>query len=308
MNSKENPAIIHETAKNLYRIDLNPDIEGFHTFITAWVHAAPPVCLIDAGPSATGPVLVEALAELGIDHLDGILLTHIHMDHAGGAGHVARAYPKTPVYCHPKAMDHIEDPERLYQGTVKVLKNVGRAYGPMLPVPRVQLRDAFNTLPDSVTALATPGHAVHHISFRIHDLWFIGETAGVCLPLPDGTRMVRPATPPVFIYQVFRDSLKSLMDLNPRWLCYGHLGMAGAEERTLERHLAQLDRWQSFLAPHRSTSAEEAEDKAADLLNQLRDIDPELCNLDQLTAESRGREIYFMKNSIRGFLTQKIEA
>ena len=86
----------------------------------------------------TADLLIDAITALGVDHLDYICLTHIHLDHAGAIGHLVRHFPDALVVCHPKGASHLVDPERLWQGTVKTLGATGRAYGRFVhaqPVP-----------------------------------------------------------------------------------------------------------------------------------------------------------------------------
>ncbi|PID40315.1 MAG: MBL fold metallo-hydrolase, partial [Proteobacteria bacterium] len=142
-------ADIHHLGKDLFLIVLDPPISGFQDFIGAWlVRQSGAACLVDAGPAATAGQLIEALTSLGVHDLDYICLTHIHMDHAGAVGHLARHFENARVVWHPRGSTHLVDPERLWQATVKTLGDTGLAYGRMLPVDverlatDVQLRSA----------------------------------------------------------------------------------------------------------------------------------------------------------------------
>ena len=88
---------IHTIEDNLSLIELVPPIAGFDRFIGAWLYQDQFSFLIDVGPAITVPDLLSALTELNITKLDYILLTHIHIDHAGGIGDIARHFPKTPI-------------------------------------------------------------------------------------------------------------------------------------------------------------------------------------------------------------------
>ena len=153
---------IHSHDDAVYRISLPVPIDGFDDFISAWVHAAAPVCVVDAGPAVGSSALLSALKILGVRRLDFILLTHIHIDHAGGVRALSDAFPETPVICHPRAIDHLVDPQRLWRGSLNTLGRVARAYGPIEPLPRQRLFAADRLAADGLTAVPTPGHAAHH--------------------------------------------------------------------------------------------------------------------------------------------------
>ena len=106
------------------------------------MHKGSPAFIVDAGPSATAPQLLAALEDLDIRHLDYILITHIHIDHAGAVAELSRAYPDAAIVCHPAGIPHLEDPVRLWEGSVKTLGDVGKAYGPLQPVPGGRMVDA----------------------------------------------------------------------------------------------------------------------------------------------------------------------
>ena len=124
------------------------------------------------------PVLLDQLAKLGVgaDDLAGVVVTHIHLDHAGGVGDVARAFPKATVYVHPKGARHLADPTRL-------VDSAARVYGPLLdslygrldptPAERIRVLEDGETIrvgPNrSLVAVDSPGHAKHHMASARHD-------------------------------------------------------------------------------------------------------------------------------------------
>ena len=130
-----------EFGANLALIPLPQDLPGFDTFISAWLVTGERTYLVDPGPAVTIQKLVAALRALHIHHLDAILLTHIHIDHSGGIGDLVTHFPDTPVVCHPKAVEHLVDPARLWAGSVKTLGAIARAYGPISPVPADRVGD-----------------------------------------------------------------------------------------------------------------------------------------------------------------------
>jgi len=170
---------------------------------TGVVHTAGGVALVDPGPSSTLPALKSTLAAAGISMADvtSILITHIHLDHAGVTGTLVRERPGLRVFVHEKGAPHMVDPGKLVASATRLYGDaMDRLWGEVLPVPA-----------DVITLLAgkeqieaggrrfdveyTPGHASHHVSFFDRDsgVALVGDTAGVKLT-PDG--FVLPPTPP----------------------------------------------------------------------------------------------------------------
>jgi glyoxylase-like metal-dependent hydrolase (beta-lactamase superfamily II) len=216
---------INKPSDCLFQITLSPPIKGFQGFICCWIYRNKSTFLIDPGPAVTITSLIAALDELCIRNLDYILLTHIHVDHAGGIGDLADRFPDTPIVCHSSAISHLIDPERLWKGTVKTLGETGRAYGKIKPVPANQLIEVKHLDVKGVKAIPTPGHAPHHVSFIADQYLFAGETGGVRLLLPSGQTYLRPATPPRFFLETSLSSIDKLITTSPENICYGHYGM-----------------------------------------------------------------------------------
>ena len=127
-------ARIDHLADDLSLITLNPPIDGFEDFISSWLYQGETCFLVDVGPASTADGLLKILDEAHIDHLDYILLTHIHLDHAGAIGEIAAAFPQTPIICHPAGIPHLVEPARLWEGTKKVLGSTAEGYGPIQAV------------------------------------------------------------------------------------------------------------------------------------------------------------------------------
>jgi glyoxylase-like metal-dependent hydrolase (beta-lactamase superfamily II) len=295
-------ATVHHLAPHLSLIDLTPPIIGFHDFIGAWLVVGPEAAyLVDVGPAATADQLIEAIAALGVDHLDYICLTHIHLDHAGAVGHLARRFPDTPVVCHPKGIPHIIDPERLWQGTVKTLGETGRAYGPMLPVDASWIATEAQLASAPFQLLDTPGHSSHHYAVYDNGCLFAGEAGGVCLPLPSGDIYLRPATPPRFLLETSLSSIDRLMATVPDTLCYGHFGMRRDAMNMLARHREQLLFWEKTLAARADGEEMDSVAAADRWVDLLLGKDPLLHGFSQLAPDVQVRERSFLRNSLKGF-------
>jgi glyoxylase-like metal-dependent hydrolase (beta-lactamase superfamily II) len=293
---------IHPIAGDLFLIELRPPLAGFETFISAWLYKSTATCLVDVGPAVTAPELLAALANLGVDHLDAIYLTHIHIDHAGGIGQIAAAFPDTPIVVHPKGIDHLVDPTRLWAGTLKTLADTARAYGPFRPVPEDRFVPADGNIPGPLTALITPGHAPHHISYMGEMGLFVGEAGGVRLDLPGGGSYLRPATPPRFFPEVYLKSLALVAAQDPERLFYGHFGMT-EDARVLSRHAKQIRLWMRIVAAVWNEQDKESNpDVANSCVERLLAEDDHLRGFERFDPNVQARERGFLLNSVLGML------
>ncbi len=225
-------------------IDLDqPGLEGFRKFISCWLcRGDNATFVVDPGPLSTIPRLLETLRSQGVERIDYILLTHIHIDHAGGAGALLEEFPEARVICHPEGIRHMVDPEKLWQGSLQVLGAMAEAYGPIVPVPAEKILFEEEIGATGIRAFLTPGHAPHHLCFLIEDLLFAGEVAGVHCEVSEGIYM-RPATPPRFIQKVAIDSVERMIALGPRHLVIAHYGLVEPALEYLKIGRRQLLLW-----------------------------------------------------------------
>jgi glyoxylase-like metal-dependent hydrolase (beta-lactamase superfamily II) len=290
---------IQQIRDNLFLIDIDQAIEGFRKFISAWLYRVNgATLLVDPGPASTIPHLVERLEELDISTIDYVLLTHIHLDHAGGTGQLLQHFPDTKVNCHPKGIPHLAAPQKLWEESKKVLGKVAEAYGEMAPVPESSLSfsDAIDLGGISVEVIETPGHAPHHVSYRVGDILFAGEVGGVYVPLDDGF-YVRPATPPPFQHQIFRDSIAKAAALDVSLVCLGHYGCRQDVANLFERAGRQLDFWVTTVERHFKAGSNPFEETVlADLISN----DSDMAGWYSLPKDIQVRERNFCFNSIRG--------
>jgi len=210
------------------------DVHYNHTpqVISAYLLLGERPALIESGPTSTVDTLLAGVREAGVDPRDlrAVAVTHIHLDHAGGAGTLARRFPQLEVYVHPAGAPHLIDPARLVASAGRLYGDaLQRLFGDVAPVPEGQvkvLQDGESVLLGSrcLVALDTPGHANHHHAFwdpASADL-FTGDVAGVALP---GSRYVRaPTPPPQLDLRAWDRSLARLRALRPRRLLLTHFG------------------------------------------------------------------------------------
>lgn len=284
---------------NLYLIDIDQALEGFRKFISAWLYrVSDSTLLVDPGPASTIPYLAERLKQAGVKRIDHVLLTHIHLDHAGGTGHLLKYFPDAKVNCHPKGIPHLVAPQKLWAESRKVLGKVAEAYGEMAPVPEANIswQEKIPAGGLVVESLETPGHAAHHVSYRAGDILFAGEVGGVYVPLEEGF-YVRPATPPPFHHGIFRDSIAKVAAIDAPLVCLGHYGCRQDTAALFGRARRQLDFWVDTTERHVKTGSEPFEEA---VLSDLIAHDPDMAGWPSLPKDIQARERNFCVNSIRG--------
>lgn len=208
------------------------------------------VVLIETGPGSTLSVLETALSAQGLSTADitHVLLTHIHLDHAGAAGFLAKQ--GTQVYVHPNGAAHLINPEKLIASASRIYGDrMDQLWGEILPVPQNQL-----TVPNDAEEIAignlrflpvnTPGHAEHHYSYIFEDVCFSGDVGGVRIP---GFQYLRaPMPPPELHFGRWRASLARLKSLKFKHIAPTHFGMFDDVDwhlSTLDETLAAMEAW-----------------------------------------------------------------
>lgn len=226
-------------------LDLN--YLGTDRLIACAVLEAPEgLLLVDPGPTSALDNLKAALHEAGASLADvrALLLTHIHLDHAGAAGTIAAEAPHVQVYVHRIGAPHLVDPSRLLASARRLYGELMEPlWGAVLPVPERQIvaLEGDETIRPGGRTLEvayTPGHAVHHVSFFDPDtgMAFVGDTAGMQIT---GTRCVLPVAPPPDIQvEAWHESLERIARWQPRKLFVTHFGPSDDPET----HLAQMAR------------------------------------------------------------------
>jgi glyoxylase-like metal-dependent hydrolase (beta-lactamase superfamily II) len=200
--------------------------------------------LVDCGPGVTLNRLQEGLTDLGLalSHLHSILLTHIHLDHAGGAGTLARLAPQAQVYVHGgNGAPHLVNPERLLNSARRLYGDrLEPWFGPMEPiaesrVTRLAGGESLDLDGRRIEVIATPGHASHHLAYVDAETrtLFAGDAAGLRAP---GSRVIIPYTPPPDIdLEAWRDSLARMRAARPAALFLAHFGVFPDAVDHLER-------------------------------------------------------------------------
>jgi glyoxylase-like metal-dependent hydrolase (beta-lactamase superfamily II) len=233
-------------------IEVDTLLGGWERVTAGYLIDGPAPVLVETGSQSSVPVLLEALGTLGIaaSDLAGVAVTHIHLDHAGGVGDVARAFPKATVYVHPNGARHLADPTRLIDSASRVYGSLlDSLYGRLDPTPTERIHvledgEAIQVGPGrELVAVDSPGHAKHHVA--LHDslsgVLFAGDAVGV--KLPDGG-VLRPSTPPPdFDLDQALDSLHRFGERSPAGIALAHYGLLDQPADLLEEAEGTLRRW-----------------------------------------------------------------
>ena len=224
------------------------------------------MALVDPGPASTLDTLEAGLAAHGLALADiqTILLTHIHLDHAGATGILLRRYPHMRVYVHSRGAPHLIAPEKLINSAARLYGDaMQRLWGTILPVPEqaITVLSGGETLQIGSRALRVydaPGHASHHVVYvdTYSRAAWVGDTGGVCRP---GAAVARPATPPPDIdIEAWQRSLDMLRTLDPSVLLLTHFGPTYQPLAYIEDYRAMLLHWAEVVRTGLSSGADEA--------------------------------------------------
>jgi glyoxylase-like metal-dependent hydrolase (beta-lactamase superfamily II) len=198
--------------------------------------------LIDPGPSSCLPTLLDAL---GDERPRALLLTHIHLDHAGASGSLVRRWPELEVYVHVRGAPHLVDPSRLLESARRLYgEDMDRRWGEFLPVPESQLRvlEGGETLFGGAFEVAyTPGHASHHVSYLHDGTAFVGDVGGVRITPSSPT--IPPTPPPDIDVEAWHASIERVAAWGPERLAMTHFGASEDVEEQLAEVGERLDAW-----------------------------------------------------------------
>ncbi|HYL65426.1 MAG TPA: MBL fold metallo-hydrolase [Candidatus Methylomirabilis sp.] len=222
--------------------------------------------IVDPGPASTLGTLRELLAARGMSFADlhAILLTHIHLDHAGATGALVKENPNVEVYVHKEGMRHMADPskllasaERLWPGQLQFL------FGETLPVPAQNLRglqggETLSLGKRQLEVVYTPGHATHHVSYSdaSDGTIYVGDTTGFRV---EGERYVVPVAPPPDIdLEAWNSSLDAILARRPARLFLTHFGYSNDPAGHIAEYREILHRWAELAAKILRSTADES--------------------------------------------------
>jgi glyoxylase-like metal-dependent hydrolase (beta-lactamase superfamily II) len=198
--------------------------------------------LVDPGPSSCMEALVEALDG---ERPRALLLTHIHLDHAGASGSLVERWPELEVYVHERGAPHLVDPSKLLASARRLYgEDMDRLWGEVLAVPdrniRI-LRGGERILDGRFEVAYTPGHASHHVSYLHEATAFVGDAGGVRIA-PDALT-IPPTPPPDIDLAAWHESIDRIAEWRPDRLAITHFGLYEDVEAQLEELSGRLDGW-----------------------------------------------------------------
>jgi glyoxylase-like metal-dependent hydrolase (beta-lactamase superfamily II) len=243
-------ARIFDAAPGIRAIDTNMfDRIGL---TSAYLVEADQPALVETGPTSSVPSLRAGLAEVGIgaDDLAHVVVTHIHLDHAGGAGALVPHFPKATMWVHERGAPHLADPEKLVASAARIYgeRRLQELFGSVQPIPPDRIRavedgDRISLGNRTLEVLYTPGHAGHHVAL-VDDrsrATFVGDALGVFLR---DVGVLRPATPPPeFDLELAVDSVERIRAARPSSILFSHFGPAPEVNELCDRAIDRLRRW-----------------------------------------------------------------
>jgi len=279
-------------------IEIKQKLPGFNQFIGSWLYRGDINFVVDVGPANSVCGLIDALTEMKIETIDYVFLTHIHIDHSGGLARFLKHFPTAKVICHEKGIKHLVNPNRLWESSAKILGEISEIYGPLSPVKEKYFIAQNNTLNKDIVVIDTPGHASHHLSFVYNGNLFVGEAGGNYLRV-QGKDYLRPATPPRFHLTTFLNSIEKLIQLEDMQICYAHFGKADSSHEMLKRNRDQILNWEKIIRRELSSDADDLMERC---VKRLLSVDPELSAFHHMEPIVQKRELFFIQNSIKGYL------
>ena len=248
--SDEAAAGITPLGDDVFQIDTK--MAGYSGITAGYLIRSDRPCLVETGTAPSAPIVRDALAALGVGpkDLSTVVVTHIHLDHAGGVGDITQMFPNARVVVHTKGARHLADPSRLMASARMVYGDaLDGLFGTLAPTPA----DRIDTVEETgvvnlgggrrLDSHYSPGHAKHHVGLldSVTGDLYVGDAAGMYLPETGDLRAGTP--PPDFDLETALASISLFGALRPERLLFSHYGPVGAVQETLERSAEEIKVW-----------------------------------------------------------------
>ncbi len=222
-----------------------------HIIATAILHSDSGVALVDPGPQTSLETLTADLRARGMSLQDvtELVITHIHLDHAGASGHLVRANPRMKVYVHAVGAPHLVDPARLIASASRLYGgDMRRLWGEILPVRAesvhaLQGEERIIAAGRELRVAYTPGHAKHHVSYldEASGVAFVGDTLGI--RRPPSAYVMPPAPPPDIDLRAWPESVQRILEWNPSSVFLTHFGPYNDPQPHADQLVTHLQEW-----------------------------------------------------------------
>lgn len=240
---------------------IDTKMHGYDGITAAFVLRGDKTALVEAGPKSSVASVIAGLEAAGVERLDWIVVTHIHLDHAGAAGTLAERFPEARVAVHPVGAPHLVDPSKLWSSASRIYGDaMEQLWGGIDPIDESRIEviadgDKIDLGGRVLTAIETPGHAGHHHAYRddLTGIVFTGDAMGV---RPQGISAIRPATPPPeFKLDVALESIERLRASDASELWFTHFGRSDLPlQEAFDAAGEALRRWGDWVAQERGRS------------------------------------------------------
>ncbi len=246
-----------EVAENIYMID--DQLYSIAEFGSVYLIKEEKKALVDTGPSTSARVVLDGIRELGVmpEDIDYLIITHIHLDHGGGAGFLVKNMPKAQVVVHHRGAKHLINPSKLISSALAAQGQVGESLikeTDVLPVEADRVQPVYDGdvielgRQQVLRIIEAPGHAPHELCIyegRNNGI-FTGDAAGICVG--ENKVLVMVNAPPSFDTDLSVDTIKKLMGLRVSQIYFAHFGMSNEVQQKLQVALDTLQAWDDIVA------------------------------------------------------------
>jgi glyoxylase-like metal-dependent hydrolase (beta-lactamase superfamily II) len=253
---------------------------GRRLVTSAYLIDAPEPALVETGPTTSLEAVTAGLRALGVgpDDLAHVIVTHIHLDHAGGVGALSERFPRATVWVHDRGAPHLAEPDRLVRSVARLYgeERMRALFGPVVPTEPARIRaigegDVVDLVSRRIEVLYTPGHASHHVALLDSGSGavFTGDALGIHLP---DVGVLRPATPPPDIdVEASISSIRRIRERARSVLLFSHYGPVSDVDELCELAERRLSRWSEIVRgalAMEDGSGEEALNRVGQILDQ----------------------------------------
>jgi glyoxylase-like metal-dependent hydrolase (beta-lactamase superfamily II) len=288
---------------HLHIIDLQP--VGISNFIASYVLVGKDsTAIIETGPTCSIPNLLLGLEEIGVakEDVDYVAVSHIHIDHAGGAGTLMPHLPNARLLVHPKGAPHMINPQKLWEASKQVLGEVAIVYQEMQPVQADRvMTPADGTVVElgggvKFTVLETLGHASHHLGFfeSASQGVFQGDAAGIYIP---PLNVTIPTTPAPFYLDATIASIQKIINMAPSRLYYTHFGPVENAVNHLNSYVVQLRLWEKTV----SEALKESDDLQT-IYRRVLENDPQMRKAEEFIGNHMVLRKGVVIQNVQGFV------